>query len=237
MIRFKARSTEKEFMDDLSLDKDQIKAILKDIRLTNKWLGGNNITIRALDRIFKEHPREKYTILDIGCGDGSMLREVADHCNKKNIHTQLIGLDLNEKSINIAREYSHSYGNIEYRIKDVLSLEPEELQCDILLCTLTLHHFSEEQIHTFVKKFALLTNIGIIVNDLDRNKIGFVLFKLLSQVFMKTSIAKHDGLISIKSGFTSKDFRRFSRTVPAMDHKVMWRWAFRYEWVLTHPNT
>jgi len=237
MIRFKVRSTEKELMDDLSIDKIKIKSILKDINLANKLLGGNNITIKALDRIFKEHPREKYTILDIGCGDGSMLREVADHCKKKNIKTQLIGLDLNEKSINIAKENTHSYTNIKYSIQDVLSLEPEEFHCDVLLCTLTLHHFSQEQIHTFVKKFALLTNIGIVVNDLDRNKIGFVLFKVFSQVFMRTSIAKHDGLISIKSGFTSNDFHLFSKSVPAMDHKVRWRWAFRYEWILTHPNT
>ncbi len=237
MIRFKERSTENELMDDLSLDEIQIKSILKDITLANKWLGGNNITIKALDQLFKEHPREKYTIIDIGCGDGSMLREVADHCAEKHIKTQLIGFDLNEKSINIAKEYSSGYGNIQYLTQDVLALKPEEYGCDILLCTLTLHHFSQEQIHTFIKKFALLATIGIIVNDLDRNKIGFALFKVFSHVFMKTYIAKHDGLVSIKSAFTKNDFHIFSRSVPAMDYKVRWRWAFRYEWILTHPNT
>lgn len=237
MIRFKERSTEKELMDDLSLDEGQIKSILKDITQANKWLGGIKITVKALDRIFKEHPRESYKIVDIGCGDGSMLRAVADHCAKKHIQTQLIGLDLNEKSINLAKEYSYSYTNITYRIQDVLSLEPEEFHCDILLCTLTLHHFSEPQIHAFMKKFALLTTIGVVVNDLDRNKIGFVLFKVFSQLFMKTPIARHDGLVSIKSGFVKKDFHIFSRSVPTMNYKVRWRWAFRYEWILTHPKT
>jgi ubiquinone/menaquinone biosynthesis C-methylase UbiE len=224
-------------MDDLSLDENQIKSILKDITLANKLLGGNTITIKALDRLFKEHPREKYTIIDMGCGDGNMLRAVADHCAKKNIKAQLIGLDLNEKSINIAKESSSGYGNIRYLTQDVLALKPEEFHCDILLCTLTLHHFSQEQIHTFIKKFALLATIGIIVNDLDRNKISLALFKIFSHLFIKTSIAKHDGLVSIKSGFTKNDFHIFSRAVPAMDYKVRWRWAFRYEWILTHPNT
>jgi len=236
MIRFKERSTEKELMDDLSLDEPQIKAILKDITLANKWLGGNSITIKALDGLFKEHPRGKYTIIDIGCGDGSMLREVADHCAEKQIKTQLIGLDLNEKSINIAKELSGGYGNIQYLTQDVLTLKPEKFHCDIILCTLTLHHFSQEQIHIFIKKIALLATIGIVVNDLDRNKISVALFKMFSRVFIKTYIAKHDGLVSIKSGFTKKDFYLFSRSVPAMDHKVRWRWAFRYEWILTHPN-
>ena len=237
MIRFKKRSTEKELMDDLSLDEIQIKSILKDITLANKWLGGNSITIKALDKLFKEHPREEYTIIDMGCGDGSMLREVADHCARKHIKTQLIGLDLNEKSINLAKKSSRNYSNIEYTIQDVLTLKPEEFHCDLLLCTLTLHHFSEEQIHTFIKKFALLASIGIVINDLDRNKISSALFKVFSWVFMKTYIAKHDGLVSIKSGFTKNDFHNFSTAVPAMDYKVRWRWAFRYEWVLTHTNT
>jgi 2-polyprenyl-3-methyl-5-hydroxy-6-metoxy-1,4-benzoquinol methylase len=236
MIRFKERSTEKELMDDLSLDETQIKAILKDITLANKWLGGNNITIKALDRLFKEYPKDKYTIIDIGCGDGSMLREVADHCAEKHIETQLIGLDLNEKSINIAKKLSSGYGNIQYLIQDVLELESEKFHCDLLLCTLTLHHFSYEQIHIFINKFALLATIGIVVNDLDRNIISVALFKMFSRVFIKTYIAKHDGLVSIKSGFTKNDFHLFSKSVPAMDHKIRWRWAFRYEWILTHPN-
>ena len=236
MIRFKERSTEKELMDDLSLDEIQIRSILKDITLANKWLGGNNITIKALDRLFKEYPQQEYTIIDMGCGDGSMLREVADHCMKKGIKTQLIGLDLNDKSINIAQKASRNYSNIKYTIQDVLSLKPEEFRCDILLCTLTLHHFSQEQIHTFIKKFALLTSIGIVINDLDRNKISCALFKVFSGVFMKTYIAKHDGLVSIKSGFTKNELHLFSKAVPTMDYKVRWRWAFRYEWILTHPN-
>jgi len=237
MIRFKERSTEKELMDDLSLDEVQIKSILKDITLANRWLGGNKITLKALDQLFKEHPREKYTIIDIGCGDGHMLREVAEHCTEKHIQTQLIGLDLNEKSINIAKESSGNYGNITYKLQDVLALKPEEFHCDILLCTLTLHHFSQEQILTFIKKFTLLATIGIVVNDLDRSKISFALFKVFSRLFIKTTIAKHDGLISIKSGFTKNDFHIFSRSVPTMDYKIQWRWAFRYEWILTHPNT
>ncbi len=237
MIRFRERSTEKEFMDDLSLDKKQIRTILKDITLANKWLGGNKITIKALERLFKEQPKEKYTVMDIGCGDGSMLREVADHFREKHQNITLIGLDLNENSINIAKEFSRVYPNIEYKIQDVLTLKPEEYHCDILLCTLTLHHFSREQIQIFLKKFAQLTTIGIIINDLDRNKIGFALFKIFSRVFMKTAIAKHDGLVSIKSGFTKKDFTMLYGAVPTMNSIVQWRWAFRYEWILKHPNT
>ncbi|MGB5646153.1 MAG: methyltransferase domain-containing protein [Muriicola sp.] len=237
MIRFKERSTENELMDDLSLDEVQIKAILKDITVANKWLGGNQITINALDRMMASHPKKIYTIMDMGCGDGSMLREVASQCKKKGVEVRLIGLDLNSKSIKIARELSTSFPDISYLQKDVFSLKPEEFECDILLCTLTLHHFSLQEIRTFVKKFAVLTNIGVIINDLDRSKIAYALFKVFSKVVIKTAVARHDGLVSIMSGFTKNDFNEFAKSVPEMSSEVTWRWAFRYEWTLRHQNT
>jgi ubiquinone/menaquinone biosynthesis C-methylase UbiE len=224
-------------MDDLSLDEGQIKAILKDITVANKWLGGNQITIKALDRLMARYPRKIYTLIDMGCGDGSMLREVAAHFKKKRVEVRLIGLDLNSKSIRIAREISGTFPNISYFQKDVFSLMPEEFECDILLCTLTLHHFSQEEIRTFIQKFAVLTTIGVIINDLDRNRIAYTLFKVFSLIFVKTKVARHDGLVSIKSGFTKNDFNEFAKSVPEMASKVTWRWAFRYEWTLLHQNT
>ncbi|NNC63079.1 MAG: methyltransferase, partial [Eudoraea sp.] len=80
MIIFKERSREVELMDDLTLDENQIKAVLADINKANRLLGGNRITLKAIQRLANKFPRTKYRIVDMGCGDGSMLREVAAFC-------------------------------------------------------------------------------------------------------------------------------------------------------------
>ncbi|MBT8284150.1 MAG: methyltransferase domain-containing protein [Flavobacteriaceae bacterium] len=234
MISYKERSSEVELMDDLTLDQSQIKAVLADINKANRLLGGNRITLKAIQRLANKFPRTKYRIVDMGCGDGSMLREVAAFCAGLGINVELTGIDLNEKSLQIARQKSKPYNNISYFKGDILDLNAQELHCDILLCTLTLHHFHEKEIELFITKFAELARIGVIVNDLERNKIAYQLFKIFAAVFMKTEIARQDGLTSIRSGFLKKDMIAYSELLPNMKHHISSRWAFRYEWSFWH---
>ncbi|QBA64130.1 methyltransferase domain-containing protein [Muriicola soli] len=236
MIAFKDRSEEDELMDDMSLDENQLEAILADINKANTLLGGNRITLKAIHRLIRKFPQKSYRIVDMGCGDGSMLREVAAFCSKLGIEAEFIGIDLNEKSIQIAKKRGSSYSEVSYLKRDILALNEEELKCDILLCTLTLHHFQDKEIVKFINKFAELAHIGVIINDLERNKIAYHLFKVFSAVFMKTDIARNDGLISIKSGFNKKELLSFSGLLPEMRHLIRRRWVFRYEWTFWHPN-
>jgi ubiquinone/menaquinone biosynthesis C-methylase UbiE len=236
MIRFSNRNADKELMDDPLLEEQTIKEVLQDVNRANRLLGGTRITLQAIKQLVKEYPQEHYTIMDMGCGDGSMLREVAAFCKENHINARFIGLDLNENSIKIGRKQAAEYPQIQYLKQDILQIEPEKLSCDILLCTLTIHHFGNNQIPIFLKKFAGLTKIGVVINDLDRNKIAYFLFKIYSALFIKTKIARHDGLISVKSGFTKKDLLIFSKTLPQLHHSIQWRWAFRYRWIMKHPK-
>lgn len=223
-------------MDDPHLMEETIKEVLQDVNRANKLLGGTSITLQAIKQLVEEYPQEHYTIMDMGCGDGSMLREVAVFCEENHIKAGFIGLDLNEKSLKLGKKQSAEYPQIQYLRQDILHIEPENLSCDILICTLTMHHFTNNQIPVFLEKFAALSKIGVVINDLDRNKIAYSLFKIFSVLFMKSKIARHDGLISVKSGFTKKDLLIFSKNLPQLRHSIQWRWAFRYRWIMKHPN-
>jgi ubiquinone/menaquinone biosynthesis C-methylase UbiE len=236
MIRFRERSTETEQMDDPHLSEKRIKAVLGDINRANALLGGNQITLKALGRFMDLHPRKEYSILDAGCGDGTLLREVGFYCRKRGVTVRLHGIDLNGKSVELARQMHADMENMTFEKADLFHLEPGNHRCDLLLCTLTLHHFRDGDIVKLLRKFSAMAKIGVIVNDLDRNKMAYLLFKLFSALTMKTEIAKQDGLVSIKSGFTKEDLRAFSTALTAMEHRIRWRWAFRYEWMFWHPN-
>lgn len=227
------RSTEPELMDDPRIKLNVLREVLYDISNVNKILNGNGITIKAVAKLLSDHPKTSYTFLDFGCGDGSMLREVALFCRKNQINAKLTGVDLNEKTIQIARESSKNFPEIQYMKQDVLELDVLKYNCDIVLCTLTLHHFTNEEIVTFTQKTAALAALGVIVNDLHRSKPAYYLYKGFSAIFIKTKIAKYDGLISIKRGFTKNDLTIFSKKLPMSEHKIKWKWAFRYVWVIT----
>ena len=78
MIRFssKYRSEQEEIMDDFNLQGEELDLLLNDLRNVNTWLGGTSITIDGIKTLIADRPKNKtITILDIGCGDGAMLRE------------------------------------------------------------------------------------------------------------------------------------------------------------------
>jgi ubiquinone/menaquinone biosynthesis C-methylase UbiE len=77
-LNFTHRSSLPELMDDPSLPKDQLNTALKDITKVNRFLGGNQITISGIRQLMQSQPEKKeWRIVDVGCGDGEMLRHIA----------------------------------------------------------------------------------------------------------------------------------------------------------------
>ncbi len=236
MSTFKNRTDESELMDDTSLEPKVLNEVLKDISLANRFLGGNRITFKAVLRMLRRQPDREYCIMDVGCGEGSMLRELARICRKKNYRVRFLGVDINESAIALAKEYHDEYPEIEYHTVDILQDERKELISDIALCTLTLHHIPSEQIPNFLRNMAERAREAVIVNDLQRSSLAYYLFQFFSAIFIKTKIARHDGLVSIKRGFKRKELIAFSRHVPAFYPKIEWKWAFRYLLTLAPSN-
>ena len=232
MPDFSKRNTKDELMDDPSVDEGVLRKVFEDINKSNHLLGGNSLTIGSVAELIVQHPQESYTILDMGCGDGAILRKLVLWARKHGISVLCIGIDLSEKGLSIAKELSQGFSEIRYLKQDILKLDPADLHCDILLCTLTMHHFLNHDIPVFLVQFVKLAHIGVVINDLQRSGLAYYLFKVFSLIFIRTKIAKHDGLVSIQSGFKKQELMTFSKDLPSTRHKITWKWAFRYVWVM-----
>ncbi|MEP3210085.1 MAG: methyltransferase domain-containing protein [Maribacter sp.] len=235
LIDLSERSNQPELMDDFREGLQRLRIVFDDINRVNTILGGNAITVNAVAKLIAENPQPGYTIVDMGCGDGNMLREVAHLCRKQHIEVRLIGIDLNADALQLAEEASHGYPEIEYQHRDILALQQSDLNCDIIINTLTMHHFVNKDLLHFLEKFNELARIGVIINDLHRSRWAYYLFKLFSLIFIKTETAKIDGLISISKGFIKSDLIRYSKSLPNSRHDIQWKWAFRYVWIM-EPN-
>ncbi|WP_026449877.1 methyltransferase domain-containing protein [Aequorivita capsosiphonis] len=235
MITFsnKYRSEQQEVMDDLDFQGSEMRDLLDDLRIVNKWLGGNYITIDGLQKLLKhKNKTDKITILDLGCGDGELLRKCAEFGIQNNFNFELIGLDFNKNILQFAESQSKEYSNIKFLKVDVFSEEKLIPNCDIALCTLFLHHFSKDKIQNLLQVLLNKTSIGIIINDLKRSRQAFNLFKIGSQLFLKTETARHDGLVSVARGFKKEELERMSKKIPNQQSEIHWRWAYRYQWIL-----
>jgi hypothetical protein len=226
------RSNEEEIMDDFDLQGDDLKFVLKDIDNVNRRLGGHHITIKGIKKLLRSSDQKAITIADIGCGSGQTLRQLSKWGKGQNRSLKLYGIDANAHIIEQAKALSKGYDNINYVQKNIFSEEFKSQHFDIITCCLTLHHFKDEEILKLISLLYAQSGIGVVVNDLHRSKLAYVLFKLYSTLFMKSKIAKNDGGVSILRGFKKNDLLSYGERIKLNNFELKWHWAFRYLWIL-----
>lgn len=232
-INTQYRTQETEIMDDFSLQGEELRSALDQIAKINQFLGGNKLTLEGIKKLLKNTDVSRTIVIaDIGCGNGDMLRMLDRFGQKNNINFQLIGIDANAFTINHARILSHDFKNIEYRCMDIFSEEFTTIHYDIVLCTLTLHHFSDKEIIDIITIFNKNATMGIVINDLHRSKMAYVLFELICFVFNLNKMGRKDGLVSILRGFKKRELEAFSKKINLKNDTINWKWAFRYQWII-----
>lgn len=230
IINTKYRTEEEEIMDDFSLEGEELRDALDKIASINQLLGGNQLTLQGVKKLINSN--DEITIVDVGCGNGDMLRTLSDFGSKNNYKFNLIGIDANAFTIDYATKLSKEYPNISYKCEDIFSEVFSQLEYDIMLCTLTLHHFKNEQINYLIELFSKQARIGIVINDLHRNIIAYRAFQVLCFIFRLNRMSREDGLVSILRGFKKQELINFSKINKLENYTINWKWAFRYQWII-----
>ncbi|MCF6141224.1 methyltransferase domain-containing protein [Flavobacterium sp. K77] len=221
-------------MDDFALEGEILRDALDKIASINQLLGGNALTLKGVEKLLKNTASEKeIVIIDVGCGNGDMLRSLADFGKKNNFKFRLIGIDANAFTINHAQNLSKNFSNISYECLDIFSPSFVEIKCDIVLCTLTLHHFKDQEIERLLAVFYEQARLGVVINDLHRSAVAYRLFQALCFVFRLNAMSREDGLTSILRGFKKEDLEEFSKKLNFKNDTIRWKWAFRYQWIIT----
>jgi 2-polyprenyl-3-methyl-5-hydroxy-6-metoxy-1,4-benzoquinol methylase len=226
------RSDAPELMDNFAMEGEVLRDALDKIAYINRLLGGNRVTLQGVKSLINNVPYRKIRIMDVGCGNGDMLRALANYARKANYTFELYGIDANNYTIQYAQHLSIAYPNISYRCADIFNEILREDQYDIILCTLTLHHFKNEEILKLLTGFANNSRLGFVINDLHRSALAYYLFKFLCFVFRLNDMSREDGLISILRGFKRQDFLLFSKQLHFNNFILKWKWAFRYQWIV-----
>jgi len=225
------RSSEMEIMDDFTMEGVLFRDTLDKLEIINRFLGGNSVTINGLKNLLKNQSKNKtITIVDLGCGNGDILRDVAKFGRKNNYSFNLIGIDANLAAIEYAKELSKEYSELSFKTLDILSEDFKKQSYDVILCTLFLHHFKNEELISFLKTTTNKATIGVVVNDLHRHKLAYYLFKLIG-FFIKNKMVRQDGLTSVLRAFRREDLENIAKEIK-VHFSIQWKWAFRYLWIL-----
>lgn len=233
MKGLKERSDQFEIMDDMTMSGPELKRTLDLLASINLYLGGNALTLNGIEKMMESvSNKNPIRIVDLGCGNGDMLRKLHIFGKKKGYDLELLGIDANPASVAYATELSEGMSNVSFSTVNIFSPEFREMEYDIAIATLFMHHFSDEEITDLLSGIKKKSRIGVLVNDLHRSELAYGLFWVIS-LFFGNHVARNDGLISIRKSFRRKDLEKYAQEVKGKS-SIQWRWAFRYQWIITH---
>ncbi len=216
------RSYQKEMMDDFSIDDERIDAALKELKIINKYLGGNSVTKNGLKKILaKISSKDSVKILDAGAGASDILLSLKDNPPWR---IKIFSADINKR---ITKYVKQNTPEVEVVCANVFNLPFKKRQFDVIHLSLFLHHFKEEQIKEILLRLADIAKYGMIINDLQRSIFAFLGIKILTALFSKSKFVKNDGPLSVKRGFKKNELIKILDELK-FDYEIKYKWAFRW---------
>ena len=226
MPDFSRRSPEDEMMDDFSLGHGVIDPIMDELEVVNARLGGYRVFFNAFSRIKLQ---DGMTISDWGCGGGDSLRRIALWARKNNLKLSFVGIDATPAAVEYARVKSVGFPEITYLLSDVMSDDLFSNQFDIVISSLFTHHFKDSEWVKLVQKMIDCASLAVIVNDLHRHWFAYHSIGLLTSVFSKSEMVKHDSKVSVMRSFRSADIKNMLIKAGIQKYTLRWMWAFRWQ--------
>ncbi len=200
-----------EMIDDPNADLELLGDELKSIRSVNRFFGGYSAVRRGLLALLdKGQDSEEIRILDLGTGSADLpvyLMGLGRQLQKKIIIT---AVDNHPLILQIARERTKANSNLIIEKANLLELKYPPGMFDVVLCSLTLHHFSFEEIVEIMRSMKQLCRIGFVVNDLRRSWIAAWTTWLYMRFTTRNPMTRKDSYLSVLRGFTADELKRMA---------------------------
>lgn len=164
----------------------------------NRNFGSHRLVIKFLESWLT--PGRSYRILDLATGAGDIPRLIADWCEKRGISVEIDAVDANESTLAIARGLSANYDRIHWIKGNALTYENGSY--DLVCCSLALHHFGEEDAVSLLRQCNENSHRFVLVADLERSAFASIGIKLLTTLFYRDAMTRHDASLSAKRAFS-----------------------------------
>ena len=197
MTGLATRAIAEELMDGEDLDAATYAEVVGDLAKVNVITMAARPTLDFLARGSRN--MTSFRLLDVGFGDGDMLRRIARWARKRGIAAELVGVDLNPRSELAARAHTPDDLAIRYATGDYADLAAGGW--DFIISSLVAHHMSHPQLVAFLRFMDAEARRGWLVNDLHRHGFAHWGFPILARIAAWHPIVRHDGTLSIARSY------------------------------------
>ncbi len=220
------RSQADELMDADDLAPEIYAEVVRDLAQVNTLTLARRPTFGFLERLCARHPSEKpLRLLDVGFGDGDMLRAIARWGDKRGTALDLVGIDLNPRSAPAARARTDPALRIDYRTGDYAALAGEGF--DAVISSIVVHHMTHAQLVAFLRFMESESRKGWFISDLHRHGFAWLGFPVLATLMRWHPIVRHDGQLSIARSYRPDEWPAILDEAGTTGARVFRQFPFR----------
>ena len=106
--------------------------------------------------------------------------------------------------------------------------EQRTAEYDAIITSLFLHHLDEEQAVELLRHMAAAARCLVLVNDLERGRLGYLLAWLGTRLLTRSRIVHVDGPRSVEGAFTKSEAQALAGRAGLEGATIGWRWPCRY---------
>jgi 2-polyprenyl-3-methyl-5-hydroxy-6-metoxy-1,4-benzoquinol methylase len=193
-----------EMMDRPQPVSAELERDLERIRELNRWFGSYGLVLGFIRRWIR--PADKLRIVDLATGSGDIPRLIVDYARQVNANVKIDALDWQSATLEIAAKLSVSYPEISYREANILEWNSVEAY-DIVLCTLALHHFSNQDAVRILHRCREVSNRFVLVSDLRRSFWLIAGIYILTTLVFREPMTRYDARLSVLRAFSFSEMR------------------------------
>lgn len=232
----RARRHRPEVMDQPGLDAGLHAEALRGLERINWWSRTARLLWPWLRQAARAAGGRPLAVLDVATGAGDVPIRLWHLARRAGLALRLDGCDRSAFAVEYARRRAAAAGaEVHFFPRDALAGELPG-GYDVALCSLFLHHLTEEQAVRLLGRLAAAAR-RLLVCDLRRGLGGMVFAQLGTRLLSNSPVVRCDGPLSAAAAFTCDEARALAHRagLAGADVRAAWPYRFLLRWDQSPP--
>jgi ubiquinone/menaquinone biosynthesis C-methylase UbiE len=198
-----------ELLDDAEHDLSELTQSLDQVAEVNALLGGRRAVWLALRPLLRRDA--PLHILDVGTGSADIPVDIVRRTRRAGLDVCITATDIHPQMRAIAQQRTKHIAEIRVAPADALTLPYADDSFDVVLLSLTLHHFEGRSQVSALREARRVARRAVIVNELERCRANWYGARLLAATRWRGNrLTRHDGPLSVLRAFTIPELRQLA---------------------------